>query len=66
MSGMHFASCLALLDTRSARRVFSDVHATGENDLHFIRACGRELCEAFVYSLTATKYGCFFAGIMFT
>lgn len=26
-----------------ASRVFSDVHAAGENELDFIRVCGREL-----------------------
>ena len=27
--------------------IFSDVHAAGENDCHFLCACGRKLCEAF-------------------
>ena len=27
--------------------IFSDVHAAGENDFHFLCACERKLCEAF-------------------
>ena len=27
--------------------IFCQVHALAENDLHFIRRCGGELCEAF-------------------
>ena len=27
--------------------VFSEAHVPGENGFHFLRACGRERCEAF-------------------
>ncbi len=32
------------------RGIFPDVHAAGKNGSHWIRACGRELCEAFLTS----------------
>ncbi|MEQ2512085.1 hypothetical protein WMO66_12665, partial [Faecousia sp. CLA-AA-H192] len=34
--------------------IFSDVHAAGENDSHFLCACERKLCEAF---LPAESFG---------
>ncbi|MDU6201747.1 MAG: hypothetical protein E6626_09460 [Flavonifractor plautii] len=33
--------------TCGLRSVFSDVDAAGENGFYLLRACGRELCEAF-------------------
>ncbi len=35
-------------DTRSVRRVFSDVHAAGENDQIYFLPAGKKLCEAFL------------------
>ena len=35
-------------DTRSVRRVFSDVHAVGENDQNYFLPAGKKLCEAFL------------------
>ncbi len=34
--------------TCSLRSIFRHVHAAAENNFDFIRACGRELCEAFL------------------
>ena len=31
------------------KSIFADVHAAGKNDLNFICACGRKLCEAFLH-----------------
>ena len=35
-------------DTRSVRRVFSDVHAAGENNQNYFLPAGKKLCEAFL------------------
>ena len=35
--------------------VFPDAHVAGENGFHFLRACGRELCEAFSTSSDGTE-----------
>ena len=34
-------------DTRSVRRIFSDVHAAVENDQNCFLPAGKKLCEAF-------------------
>ena len=39
------------------RSVFPDAQVAGENGFHFLRACGRELCEAFSTSSGACPSG---------
>ena len=43
---------IEVLRQKSAvRRVFSDVHAAGENDQNYFLPAGKKLCEAFFGSL---------------
>ena len=44
-------------DTRYVRRIFSDVHAAGENDQNYFLPAGKKLCEAFFDSIRSRKAG---------
>ena len=55
-------ACVAHFDARSVISVFCDAHVAAENRYQFIRACGRELCEALYTVKKAAQGAAFFDG----